>query len=106
MTVTSPNGPAAAVTAGSRRVAASSAPVAVAGSTVATTCAPCWAANAWSNGALESTTRARASTEAPVDTSSTSPITIVCTRRLVSPPAAARATGPGLIAAPPSARAT
>ena len=100
VTVTSANGPAAAVTPGSRPVAASSAAVARAGSTTAITCAPCWAANAWSNGVLESATSARASTQAPVDTSSTRPITMVCTRRRASPPAAARATGPALMAAP------
>ena len=48
--VASGNGPAAAVTPGSRAVAASWAAVARAGSTVAVTCAPCCAAKAWSNG--------------------------------------------------------
>ncbi len=46
LTVTSANGPAAAVTSASRVVAASSALVALAGSTIAITCAPRWAANA------------------------------------------------------------
>jgi hypothetical protein len=47
-----------------------------------------------SNGALESATSARASTQAPVDTSSTRPITSDCTLRRVSPPATTRATAP------------
>ena len=103
--VASGNGPAAAVTCGSRLVAASSAGEAAAESTVAATCAPRCAANAWSNGALESTARARPSTEALVDTSSTTKITAACTRRRVSPPRIARSTGPGLIAAPARRRA-
>src|SRR5580692_9195407 len=78
VTVTSANGPAAAVTPGSRLVAASRAAVAW---VVTTASAPCCAVNAWSNGALESTARARPSTEAALDTSSTRPVTSTGTRR-------------------------
>src|SRR5450755_562909 len=69
----SAKGPAAAAAPGSRVVAASSAGAARAASTIATTCAPRCAANDWSNGALESTTRAWARAAAPTDTSSTRP---------------------------------
>ena len=99
-TFASGNGPAAAVTWGSRPVAASSAGVARDELMVTVASAPRCAANARSNGAFESAARARPSTEAPVDTSSTTAITTACTRRRVSPPRIARSTGPGLIAAP------
>ena len=59
VTVASGNGPAAAVDLRQPPVAASSAAVALAGSMVAATSAPRCAANAWSNGALEATARAR-----------------------------------------------
>ena len=107
VTVASGNGPAAAVTPGRCAVAASWAVVAWA---VAVTSEPCWAANAWSNGEFESTSRPRASVEAAVETSRTRPITMACTRRPDSPPRAARTAGPAaaggqinmaLIAAPP-----
>ena len=91
VTVVSGNGPAAAVTPGSWAVAASWAVLAWA---VAVTSEPCWAANAWSNGAFESTSRPSASVEAAVEISSTRPITMVCTRRPDSPPRAARTAGP------------
>ena len=97
VTVVSGNGPAVAVTPGSRAVAASWADEAL---LVAVTCAPCCAATAWSNGALESTSRPSASVEAAVETSTTRPITIACTRRPDSPPRAARTAGIALIAAP------
>ena len=96
VTVVSANGPAAAVTPGSRwwrRAGRRGLPVAV-------TWAPCWAANAWSNGALESTSRPSASVEAAVETSTTSPMTMACTRRPDSPPRAARTDRDALIAAP------
>ena len=89
--VASGKGPAAAVTPGRWAVAASWAVVALA---VAVTSEPRWAANAWSNGALESTSRPRASVEAAVETSTTRPMTMVCTRRPDSPPRAARTAGP------------
>src|SRR5215472_6993959 len=54
--VTSGNGPDDAVTPGSLPVAPSCAAVARPELTVATRWAPCWAANAESNGELESTT--------------------------------------------------
>ncbi len=76
LTVVSANGPDAAVTPGSRVVAASRADEAWPALTAAVTCAPCWAANAWSNGAFESTSRPSASVEAAVETSTTRPITI------------------------------
>ncbi len=98
--VASAKGPAAPVTPGTCLVAASCAVVARPESTVATTSAPCWAVKAWSNGAFESTTIARASTDAPVEISSTRPITTVCTRRRVRPPRTARPTGPVLMTAP------
>ena len=88
--VVSGKGPAAAVTPGRCAVAASWAVLAWA---VAVTSEPCWAANAWSNGAFESTSRPRASVEAAVEISSTRPITTVCTRRPDSPLRAARTAG-------------
>src|ERR1700728_4967102 len=75
--VTSANGPAAAVTTGRRLVAASSGSVTLAGLNVAVTSAPCCAAEAMSNGGLESTTSARPSTDAPVEITSTTQITAV-----------------------------
>src|SRR5215470_1631715 len=99
-TVTSGYGPADAVTPGRWVVAAScagEAPV-----TVAVTSAPCCAANARSNGALESISRPRASVEAAVETSTTKPIAMACTRRPDSPPRAARRTGIAFIAVLPS----
>ena len=89
--VVSGKGPAAAVTPGRCAVAASWAVLAWA---VAVTSEPCWAANAWSNGAFESTSRPRASVEAAVEISRTRPITMVCTRRPDSPLRAARTAGP------------
>ena len=88
--VVSGKGPAAAVTPGRCAVAASWAAEAWA---VAVTSEPCWAANAWSNGAFESTSRPRASVEAAVEISRTRPITTVCTRRPDSPLRAARTAG-------------
>src|SRR5262245_56043706 len=105
--VTSGYGPAAAVTCGSRVLAASWAVVALPESMAATRCAPCWAAKALSNGAFETTTRPRASTQAPVEIVTTRPITSVCTRLRASPPRSARATAPArprLIARPPALR--
>ena len=107
MTVVSANGPAAAVTPGSLVVAASWADEAWAVLTAAVTCEPCCAANAWSKGALESTSRPSASVEAAVETSTTRPITMACTRRPASPPRAARTVGAApiaLIAGPPPRR--
>ena len=86
------NGPEAAVTPGSLVVAASRAGEAWA-FTAAVTCAPCCLAKAWSKGALESTSRPRASVAAAVETSSTRPITLVWTRRPVSPVRAALTAG-------------
>ena len=99
-TVASANGPAAPVTPGSLRVAARSAGVARDWFTTTARCAPCCAANDLSNGALESTTRDSASTDAPVEMSRTRPMTNVCTRRRVTPPRTARTTGLPFIAAP------
>src|SRR5580693_3082477 len=111
VTVVSANGPAAAVTPGSRVVAASQADdpddpddaddadeVLIA----AVTSAPCWVAKAWSNGALEATSRPSASVEAAVETSTTRPITIVWTRRPDSPLRAALTAGIAFIADRPS----
>src|SRR5207244_12081851 len=89
-TATSANGPAAAVTCGSLAVAASSAAVVLAGSTVTDRCAPRCAANALSNGPSESTISAAASTQAAVVISNTTAITIVCTLRRTSPPTAGK----------------
>ena len=95
--VVSANGPAGAVTPDGR-AAASRAD----GVTVAVTCAPRWAAKAWSKGALESTSRPAASVQAAVAASTTSAITTACTWRPDSPPRAARnAGGIALIAVPP-----
>ncbi len=91
VTVASGNGPAVAVTPGACAVLATWAAVAL---VVAVTSEPCWAANAWSNGALESTSNPRASVEAAVETSTTRPMTMACTRRPDSPPRAARTAGP------------
>ena len=74
--VTCGNGPEAAVTPGSLVVAASRAEETWA-LTTAVTCAPRCVAKAWSKGALESTSRPRASVAAAVETSSTRPITLV-----------------------------
>src|SRR5260370_26424741 len=78
VTVVSGNGPAAAVTPGSRVVAASWADEAL---VVAVTSDAPSAANAWSNGAFESTSRPSASVEAAVDPRTTTPITTACPRR-------------------------
>src|SRR5215470_4348073 len=100
--VVSGNGPEAAVTPGSLVVAASWAAEAWVALTVAVTCAPRCAANAWSKGALESTSRPRASVEAAVETSTTRPITTAWTRRPDSPLRAALTAGPlsAIIAVP------
>ena len=92
LTVTCGNGPEAAVTPGSLVVAASRAEETWA-FTTAVTCAPRCVAKAWSKGALESTSRPRASVAAAVETSSTRPITLVWTRRPVSPARAALTAG-------------
>ena len=91
-TVTCGNGPEAAVTPGSLAMAASRAAETRA-FTAAVTCAPRCVAKAWSKGALESTSRPRASVAAAVETSSTRPITLVWTRRPVSPARAALTAG-------------
>jgi len=92
-TVSSGNGPAAAVTPGSVVVAVARAAEARPVSTAAVTCAPRCAANAWSNGPLESASRPSASVEAAVETSTTRPITTAWTRFPVSPLRAARTAG-------------
>ena len=101
VTVVWGNGPAAAVTPARPVVAASWAGVAL---LAAVTSAPCRAANARSNGALESKSKPNASVPAAVDTSSTVKITTVCALRRVTPPGTARGTGAALIAALPHPR--
>ena len=71
----SENGPAAAVTPCPQcAVAASCGTVAAVVSTVAVTLAPCCAANARSNGLLESASMARARVEAAVEATATRPM--------------------------------
>ena len=89
-TVASGNGPAAAVTSGRVRVAASSAWLARAVFTVTATSAPCWAANACWNGPLVTESNARPSVADAVETSSTVPITTAWTLCRSTPPAAVR----------------
>ena len=102
VTVASANGPAAALTWGSRPVEEGSAAVARAGSIVAVTSAPRCAENAWSNGALESTASARPTTDAPVDPSRTRQITNAWTRLRPSAARSARHTGPAAVMAEPA----
>src|SRR5215472_17865278 len=94
-TAATENGPADAVTPGSRVVAANSAGEAPV--TVAVTSAPCYTATAWLKGALESASRPSASVAAAVEPNTTRPITRACTRRPDSPPRAARTTGRDVI---------
>ena len=102
--VASANGPAAAVTCGSRRVAASWPASALAASTLAVASAPRCAAKACWNGPFESSRSPSPSVAEAVDTSSTVKITTVCTLRRVTPPDTARSTGAALIAALPRPR--
>src|SRR6516165_10307899 len=83
VTVVWGNGPAAAVTPARWVVAASWAGEAW---VAAVTSEPCRAANAWSNGALESTGGPSASVAAAAERSTTRPITMNCTRRPDSAP--------------------
>ena len=86
----SENGPAAAVTPCACAVAASCGTVATVVSAVAVTLAPCCAANARSNGLLESASMARARVEAAVEASATRPMMTAWSLRPPRPPRAAR----------------
>src|SRR5215469_11682330 len=102
--VASANGPAAAMTCGSPRVAASWPVVALDESMLAATSAPRCAANECWNGLLEEMRSPSPSVAEAVDTSRTVKITTVCTLRRVTPPDTARTTGLTLIAVLPRSR--
>ena len=104
-TVTSVNGPAAAVTPAACSLAVSCAAVASSAFTVRVRSAPCWAANAWLNGALLATISPRPRVAEAVETSSTMHSTNACTLCRRTPPLAVRTTERVLMRALPGAAA-